>query len=180
MTREAALVRTDHGLVPDGDGWFVVNARAARWWRNEAFGALCEFEGDARFGELGINVHVLDPGQSACLYHGEGAQEDFLVLFGECLLVIEGEERRLRAWDFVHCPPATGHVFVGAGSGPCGILMAGARRPEVPLRYPPEPAAARHGAAVERETTAAAEAYAPFPAWVEASYREGDLPDPLA
>lgn len=180
MTREAALVRTDHGLVPEGEGWFVVNAREARWWRNEAFGALCEFEGDARFAELGINVHVLDPGQSACLYHEEGAQEDFLVLFGECLLVIEGEERSLRAWDFAHCPPAAGHVFVGAGEGPCGILMVGARRPEVALRYPPEAAAARHGAAVERETPSAAEAYAPFPPWVEAPYREGDLPDPLA
>lgn len=176
MIPEAALARTDYGLVPEGEGWFIVNAREARWWRNEAFGSLCEFEGDERFAEVGINVHLLDPGQPACLYHDEGAQEDFLVLFGECILVIEGEERRLRAWDFVHCPPCTGHVFVGAGEGPCAILMVGARRPDVPLRYPPEPAAARHGASVEKETPSPAEAYAPFPRWAEASYGEGDLP----
>ncbi len=176
MIREAALASTDHGLVPEGEGWFVVNAREACWWRNEAFGSLCAFEGDGRFAEVGINIHVLVPGQSACLYHDEGAQEDFLVLFGECILVIEGEERHLRPWDFVHCPPFTGHVFVGAGRGPCAILMVGARRPDVPLRYPPEPAAARHGASVEAETPFPAVAYAPFPRWVEAPYREGDLP----
>ena len=29
------------------------------------------------------------------------------VVSGEAALVVEGEERHLRAWDFVHCPPGT-------------------------------------------------------------------------
>src|ERR1051325_7238863 len=107
---------TDPGLVPEGDGWFVVNAREAVWNESD-FGAYTRFEGDARFPQIGINIGVLQPGQPACMYHREGNQEDFLVLTGECLLLIEGEERPLRAWDFVHCPAYTEHIIIGAGAG---------------------------------------------------------------
>jgi uncharacterized cupin superfamily protein len=139
--------------------------RDARWGVHPAFGAGCRFEGpDAQFVQVGINIHVLDPGMPACLYHRENLQEDFLVLAGECTLVIEGEERQLRAWDFVHCPPETDHVFVGAGDGPCAILMVGARSPEEKLFYPLSKPAARYGASADKETPSPEEAYASFPA----------------
>ncbi len=163
MTQEARLVETESGLEPDGDGWFVVSVADACWWRNEVFGATCDFEGETRFPQLGINLHVLMPGQPNCMYHRESVQEDFLVLSGECLLLIEGGERRLKAWDFVHCPPWTDHVFVGAGSGPCVILMVGARRPDEEVVYPVSEVAQKHGAGVEEETTQPREAYARFP-----------------
>ena len=144
-------------------GWFVTNVRDARWVRSDKFGAAALFDvQDARFEELGINIRVLEPGQPASLYHAESAQEDFLVLRGECVLVVEGEERRLRAWDFVHCPPLTKHVFVGAGEEPCLILMVGARNPGLDIVYPVEEAALRHGAGVEKETRSGPEAYAPY------------------
>jgi len=178
VVEEAKLAETEHGLVPEGEGWFTVNARDARWFRHESFGAATLFEGDARFPQVAINVRVLDPGQPNCMYHGEAGQEDFLVLSGECLLLIEGEERRLRAWDFVHCPPWTKHVFVGAGDGPCAILMVGTRAPEAEgVLYPVEPVALAHAAGVETETDTAAEAYAQFPRRQPARYRNGDLPD---
>ncbi len=172
---EARLVRTESGLVPEGEGWFVVNAREARWFESEEFGRWTRFEGDTRFPQLGINVSVLEPGQPSCMYHGENTQEDFLVLSGECLLLVEREERPLRAWDFVHCPPWTEHVFVGAGSGPCVIVAVGAR-PDDAVVYPVADVALKHGAGVERETRDADEAYARFSELVERPYREGDLP----
>jgi uncharacterized cupin superfamily protein len=175
---EAKLVNTDGGLVPEGEGWFVLNAYDARWWRSTELGSSVTFEGDVRFTDYGINVHVLAPGQPNCMYHGEAGQEDFLVLAGECILLVEGEERRLRAWDFVHCPPWTEHVFVGAGSEPCVILMVGARhRGEEPgVCYPVEEVALRHGAGVEVATTEPREAYARFPP-VEAGPCPGGLPE---
>jgi uncharacterized cupin superfamily protein len=176
MADEAELTDTGHGLVPEGDGWFVVNAREARWWYHDAFGSAVVFEGDARFHEFGINIQVLNPGQPNCMYHGENAQEDFLVLFGECLLLVEGEERRLKQWDFVHSPAWTEHVFVGAGDGPCGILMVGARPDEEALRYPVVDVARKHHAGVEKETSSGQEAYASFPRSTEGRYREGALP----
>ena len=173
---EAKLARTEHGLVPEGEGWFVVNAREARWWHTDDLGRAVLFEGDPRFTDVGVNIQVLEPGQPNCMYHGEGAQEDFLVLSGECLLLVEGEERRLHAWDFVHCPPWTEHVFVGAGSGSCAVLMIG-RRPESGVRYPVVDVALRHGAGVETETELPAEAYARFGPMAESKYRGGDLPE---
>ena len=119
---------------------------------------------------------MLNPGQPNCMYHGENAQEDFLVLFGECLVLIEGEERRLKQWDFVHSPAWTEHVFVGAGDGPCGILMVGARPDEEALRYPVVDVARRHHAGVEKETSSGQEAYAAFPRSTEGRYRDGALP----
>jgi uncharacterized cupin superfamily protein len=173
MIPEASLRRTDNGLVPEGAGWFVVNAREALW-KEGAFGAYTRFEGDARFEQIGVNIGVLQPGQPACMYHGEEDQEDFLVLSGECLLLIEGEERPLRAWDFVHCPSWTEHVFVGAGAGPCAILAVGGRSGK-DVVYPRAEVALRHGAGVEQETTSGAEAYAAFPDDTETPYRDGWL-----
>jgi mannose-6-phosphate isomerase-like protein (cupin superfamily) len=124
---EAQLKKTDAGLIPQGAGWFVLNARETSWVRSEERGQDTDFEGGQEWTQLGFRIHVLMPGQRNGMYHREGAQEDFLVVSGECVLVIEGEERRLRAWDFVHCPPWTHHVFVGAGGGPCVIVMTGSR-----------------------------------------------------
>jgi uncharacterized cupin superfamily protein len=107
-------------------------------------------------------VRVLQPGQPNCRYHGESGQEALLVLHGECLLLVEGEERRLQAWDFAHLPPWTEHVVVGAGDGPCAVLMVGARRSEGEVRYPVSELALAHGAGVQRETAEPAEAYAEF------------------
>ena len=178
MPQEARLVPREAGLVPEGEGWFVVNAREARWWRHEAFGAATTFENEeeAPFKEFGINIQVLAPGQPNCMYHAENGQEDFLVLYGECLLIVEGEERRLRQWDFVHCPPWTRHVFVGAGKGPCAILMVGRRPENEELLYPVEELARRHDAGVEKETTSGREAYARFPKSKEEAMPEGTLP----
>jgi len=163
MVEEARLEQTESGLKPTTDGWFVVSLRDTRWGTHEAFGSACPFESrEAPFGQLGINVHVLAPGQPNCLYHGESNQEAFLVLHGECLLLVEGQERRLRQWDFVHLPADTQHVAVGAGDGPCAILMVGARAEDERLLYPESQLAARHGASAERETESPEEAYARF------------------
>jgi uncharacterized cupin superfamily protein len=161
VVEEAQLEETETGLGPVSEGWFVVNVRDARWMSGEPFGAACPFEGPgAWFRELGIKLCVLQPGQPNCLYHRESQQEDFLVLAGECLLLVEGQERPLRAWDFVHCPPNTEHVFVGAGEGPCVILMAGARSDDEGLFFPVSALARRYGASVESETDSGDAAYA--------------------
>ena len=159
--------------------WFVLNARDARWRENE-LGAFCTFEGDVRFDEVGINLNALQPGQPMCMYHREAYQEDFLVPRGECLLIVEGEERPLRAWDFVHCPAGTKHVIVGAGDAPCVVLAVGARdRSTGPDwgGYTVDEAALRHGAGVDQETTDQHQAYAPFPKRDPTRYREGWLPE---
>jgi uncharacterized cupin superfamily protein len=174
MIPEAPLKQVGEGLSPKGDGWFVVNAREARW-RDGDFGAYTRFEGDVRFPQVGINIGVLEPGQPACMYHRESEQEDFLVLSGECLLLIEGEEHRLQAWDFVHCPPWTEHVFVGAGSGPCAILAIGGR-PTKEIVYPANELAQRRGAGVGADTSDPDEAYARFRPDADVPYRDGWLP----
>jgi len=171
---EAPLESTESGLVPRGEGWFVLNAREARW-QEGAFGAYTRFEGDARFPQVGINLSVLAPGQPSCMYHGEDEQEDFLVLQGECLLLIEGEERPLKAWDFVHCPAWTEHVFVGAGEGPCAILAVGTRTNKGVV-YPVSELAQRHGAGVAKTTPDPDVAYAGNAEDVPVAFREGWLP----
>jgi uncharacterized cupin superfamily protein len=161
---EAPLESTENGLRPAGEGWFVVNVRDARWFDSHGLGAYAVFESEeARFAEVGIGIGVLRPGEPNCMYHAEEAQEDFLVLSGECLLVVEGEERLLKAWDFVHCPPWTEHVFVGAGDGPCVVIGVGARRKGRGLRYPVNETALQHGAGVVEETSDPNVAYARFP-----------------
>ena len=182
---ESQLVSTEHGLVPKGQGWFVVNARETHWWERTGRGVLCEFEGAgfegaADFPQLGINLTVLSPGETMAMYHWETDQEDFLVLAGEALAIVEGEERPLSRWDFVHCPPGTNHVIIGAGEGPCVVLAVGARdRSKGPDwgAYTVDEAAQRHGAGVERETSDPAEAYARFPRSALTHYRNGWLSD---
>ena len=176
---EAKLDDTEHGRVPEGDGWFVLNARDAAWRDGEGRPAICDFEGDADFSQLGINLSVLAPGEPMAMYHWETDQEDFLVLAGEPLLVVEGEERALQAWDFVHCPAGTKHVIVGAGSGPSIVLAVGARvRSTGPDwgGYTVDATAQRHGASVDEDTTDELVAYAPYRQRVPTRYREGWLP----
>jgi uncharacterized cupin superfamily protein len=177
MADEARLEEVGSGLAPVGPGWFVVSVREAAWLRNELFGSRCVFESDGRvlrdrpdldgqrFTQLGVTLAVLEPGRPSGLYHAESAQEDFLVLAGECSLLVEGEERRLRQWDFVHCPPGTAHAFVGAGDRRCILLMVGARPEARTIVYPRSEVAVNSGAGVEAETDSPAEAYAPFPHW---------------
>jgi uncharacterized cupin superfamily protein len=177
---EAPLEDTEHGLVPKGDGWFVLNAREARWREREGRGRRCYFEGEPGFRQVGVSLYVLGPGEPMSMYHWEADQEDFLVLEGEALLIVEGEERALRRWDFVHCPPRVEHTIVAGGQGPCVIVAVGAReRHDSPDwgGYRPEEAARRHGASVERETTEPGEAYARYPEPRLARYREGSLPE---
>jgi uncharacterized cupin superfamily protein len=176
---EAPLVQTEHGLAAQGEGWFVLNAREACWRDRGARGKLCHFEENVDFPQLGINLFVLEPGQPMSMYHYEVDQEDFLVLAGEALLIVEGEERPLRQWDFVHCPPNTEHVIVGAGDAGTVILAVGARVGSTGKdwgRYTVSEAALRHGAGVEKETTDPDQAYAAFPSVGPTRYRDGWLP----
>ena len=160
---EARLEDLGSGLTPTNDGWFVVNVRDAEWWSSDGRGARCGFENEygdppVEFGHLGVNVTVLEPGQTS-LYHAEFNQEAFLVVSGECALIVEDEERRLRPWDFFHSPPWTEHAFVGAGEGPCVILMVGSRS-GTRVHYPVSELAARYGASVAEETSDWRQAYA--------------------
>lgn len=158
-TREAPLHEAQAGLVPDGDGWFVVNLTEAQGMRSERFGSAVRFEGVTEFPDFGINIRVLQPGQPNCMYHREDAQEAFLVLSGECVAIVEEQERSMRTGDFLYTPGNTAHVLVGAGAGPCAILMAGAR-PDTGAVYPVSEVAARHGASVDQETSDPGVAYA--------------------
>ena len=163
---EAPLEEAGSGLAPTGPGWFVVNVADAMWLTTEGgekkrSGSECSFEGpSAPFEQVGVRIHVLPPGEPNGCYHSESQQEDFLVLSGECILIVEGEERRLKQWDFFHSPPGTEHIFVGAGDGPCAIFMCGSRTGEWTVRYPVSDVAAKHGASVDREVRSPDEAYA--------------------
>ncbi len=150
-------------MIEERDGWFVVNVQDARWAAHPLFGRGCTFEQGERFEQIGIHIAVLEPGKPNCRYHRESAQEDFLVLSGECLLLVNGEERPLKAWDFVHCPPGVTHVFVGAGDGPCVILMLGHRSSNEQLFYPKSELAARYGAEAPEATEDPRVAYSDVP-----------------
>jgi uncharacterized cupin superfamily protein len=165
------------GPVPDGEGWFVLNARDTRWRDYGPLGVGCGFEGKRPFKQLGVNLNVLEPGQPLGLYHRENHQEGFLVLAGECLLIVEDEERSLRTWDYFHCPGGTPHVIVGAGDGPSVVLAVGARGGRKGIVYLVSDTALKHGAGVEEEATKSAAAYGRFPAPRRSHYREGWLPD---
>jgi uncharacterized cupin superfamily protein len=115
---------------------------------------------DQEFPHYGINIHVVQPGQPNGRYHSESAQEDFLVLHGECIAIVEDEERRMRQWDFLHCPPGTNHILVGAGDGPCAILMVGARGEEHTTHYPVNELAAKYDASAPEASDSSQEAYA--------------------
>jgi uncharacterized cupin superfamily protein len=177
MAEEARLDDVGSGLAPVSPGWFVVNVGEAAWLRHDAFGGRCVFESSGRvlaerpdegpqmFEQLGFTLAVLEPGKPTGMYHAESSQEDFLVLAGTCLLLVEEQERKLRAWDFVHCPPGTRHTFVGTGDGPCVIFMTGARREDDTIDYPESETAQARGAGVETETNSPHEAYARFGHW---------------
>jgi len=177
VSGEASLEEVGSGLAPTSPGWFVVNVADAAWIVNDSFGARCIFESNPRvlqarpdlqpqhFEQLGVTLAVLPPGRSGGLYHSESAQEDFLVLAGECLLLVESEERLLQQWDFFHCPPHMPHIFVGQGDEPCVLLMVGARIEGRTLNYPRDETALRHGASAEETTDSPHEAYAPHPHW---------------
>jgi uncharacterized cupin superfamily protein len=158
--KQARLRETETGLVPEGEGWFVLNLRDASWDSMPGRGAWTAWEAEGVRQQFGIGVHVLWPGDAPGRYHAESDQEGFLVLSGECVLVVEGEEQRLRQWDFFHCPPGTAHITVGASEEPCAILMAGARTAGKLLDYPVDPVAAKHGASVARHAASSREAYA--------------------
>jgi uncharacterized cupin superfamily protein len=165
---EARLENAGSGLAPASGGWFVVNVREAEWLTSESddkrpSGSECAFESqEFSFPQLGIRLHVLPPGEPNGLYHSESEQEDFLVLSGECRLLVEGEERILRQWDFFHSPAWTEHIFVGAGDQPCVILMAGGRSDNWRVRYVVSELAARYGASAEEETNDPRQAYVGF------------------
>ena len=161
---EARIDETDAGLVPADDGWFILNVGEIAWQTVPGGGTWCVFEApSARSQTLGIGVHVLPPGETPGFYHAESDQEGFLVLSGECIAIVEGEERRMRQWDYLHCPPGTAHITIGASEEPCAILMVGTRSPDNVTHYIADPAAARHGAAVAAPTDSAREAYAGRP-----------------
>jgi uncharacterized cupin superfamily protein len=174
---QALLERAAAGLAPAGEGWFVLNAREARWLQGVGVG--CGFEGAKEFPQVGIFLRVLEPGEPIAMYHWEADQEDFLVLSGRALLIVEGEERPLRQWDFFHCPAGTRHTIVGAGDAPCVVLAIGAREHQADADwggYAVDETALRHGAGVEEETTDPAQAYAQFPRRELGPYRQGWLP----
>ncbi len=189
MVPEAPLEQTEDGLLPAGEGWFVLNAREAAWRRWEGMGTYPRLEGArAIFAQLGVGLTVLEPGEPMAMYHWETDQEDFLVLSGEALVIVEGQERSLRQ-DFVHCPAGTNHVIVGVGDGPCVVFAVGAREnhtyrtPDGDIdgtddwgAYTVDEAALRHAAGVEVETNDADVAYGRFPERVSTRYRNGWLP----
>ena len=178
MVPEAPLEQTGQGLAPKGEGWFVLNARDAVWKQADGRGALTKFEGDVKFPQVGLNIYVLQPGDPMSMYHWEVDQEDFLIVAGEALLIIEGEERSLREWDFVHCPAEAKHVIVGAGNERCVVLAVGARGQSTGPNwggYTVDEVALKHRAGVERETSDEEEAYAPVPTRQPVRYRDGWL-----
>jgi quercetin dioxygenase-like cupin family protein len=161
---EAKIRETEAGLVPADGGWFILNLAEIAWESAPEGGIWCSFESpDSPSPLLGIGVHVLEPGESSGFYHSESNQEGFLVLSGECIAIVEGQERRLRTWDYLHCPPGTAHITIGAEEGPCAILMVGTRSPDAKIHYPVEPLAAKHGASVADATDSPREAYAGAP-----------------
>ena len=185
MVPEAELEETDVGLVPTSAGWFVLNARDARWYDKPGQGHSLPLTGDDEyeaatfFPMLGMAIRVVNPGEPSTTYHWETEQEDFLVVSGEGLLIVEGQERPVKQWDFVHCPPETRHAFVGAGEGPCVLLCASSRQFQTvgPWGlYCADENAARYNASSPEDTQDGSVAYARFPSARPSRYRDGWLP----
>jgi uncharacterized cupin superfamily protein len=186
VVREATLEDTGAGLVPTSPGWFVLRARDARWFDNPGRGHSLpltghdEYEAETFFPMLGMAIRVVNPGEPSTTYHWETEQEDFLVLAGEALLIVEGQERRLQQWDFVHCPPETRHAFVGAGESPCVLLCASSRQfqKDGPWGfYCMDETAARYNASSPEDTQDTSVADAGLPPSHPTPYRDGLLPD---
>ena len=156
---EAPLTDSPAGRVPEQNGWFIVNVAEGAGSESDRYGRKCRFSPGDSFPQFAINVRILQPGQPNGLYHRENAQETFLVLSGECIAVVEEQERPMRTGDFLYAPPGTAHIIVGAGEGPCAVLMAGTREGREELLYPVSEVAARHGASAARETSDVDEAY---------------------
>jgi quercetin dioxygenase-like cupin family protein len=158
---EAQIDNTPEGLVPAGDGWYILNLGEMAWETVPGFGVWRGFDDpDAEPSQrVAVHVHVLQPGEANGYYHAEAAQEGFLVLSGECLAVVEGEERRMRQWDYFHSPPGTEHITVGAGDEPCAILMFGAPDPRRKVSWIADETAAKHGASVAKTTSRGTEVY---------------------
>jgi uncharacterized cupin superfamily protein len=163
--REARIEETKEGRLPVGDGWFILNLGEMPWGTVPGFGAWRDFDWMKRSGEpgVGVHIHVLRPGESFGYYHAEEAQEGFVVLSGECLAVVEGQERAMGSWDYLHSPPNTAHVIIGAGDRPCALLMFGSPDPSRKVEWIAEPTAAKHGASVEHTTGRDIEAYGELP-----------------
>jgi uncharacterized cupin superfamily protein len=189
VVSEAELKQVEYGLVPTGPGWYVLNACEATWFDKKGRGFSAALESRGHMDQVGISLYVLRPGEPMALYHWETDQEDFLVLSGEALLIIEGKERSLRQWDFVHCPPKTKHAIIGAGNSGCVIFAVGAREHHTYRdadgvlhgkpdwgSYAVNEAAIRHGAGVAQETTEPSIAYADFAIKEPTQYHEGLLP----
>jgi uncharacterized cupin superfamily protein len=157
--QEAKLVETDAGLVAEGEGWFVLNFRDAAWATMAGGGTWLVLEADGVPNQIGVGAHVLPPGETTGFYHRESNQEGFLVLSGECLIVVEGEERVLRQWDYFHCPPETAHIMIGGSEQPCVLFMFGNRLADARTQYLVDPVAAAHGASVAAPTESVLEAY---------------------
>jgi uncharacterized cupin superfamily protein len=158
--------------------WYVRNARDMKWWDVRPRGFVAELVDDDK-PQVGVNLFVLEPGNPMAMYHWEADQEGFLVLSGEALLIVDDEERTLRAWDYFHCPPSVPHTIVGAGDGPCAILALGARDDQEGADwggYPYSELAMKHDASAEEETTDAKVAYARFPSGQPTEFREEWLP----
>jgi quercetin dioxygenase-like cupin family protein len=162
---EARIENTPEGQMPARDGWFILNLGEMAWEGAAGFGVWCDFDDPETdpSQRVGVHVHVLQPGEANGYYHAEEAQEGFLVLSGECIAVVEGEERRMRQWDYLHSPPGTEHITVGAGDEPCAILMFGSPDPRRKVSWIANETAAKHGASVERTTSRDTEAYGELP-----------------
>lgn len=157
--------------------WHITNIRDARWYDEGPFGLSGNFQRDEHFDEFGFNFAVVRPGQPVAMYHREAHQEGFLVVAGECLAIVEGEEHPLRQWDYLHCPPGTNHIIIGAGDGPAFLIAVGSRTGEGGIVYPVDEAALRQKAGVEQETAVPREAYAPFPEAVPCAFSDEYLPE---
>ena len=186
MVPEATLEQTGAGVVPSSPGWFVLNARDARWSEKPGQGfslpltGSTEYEAETFFPMLGMAIRVVGLGEPTGTYHWETEQEDFLVLAGEAVLIVEGQERRLEQWDFVHCPPETRHAFAGAGDSPCVLLCASSRQfqKDGPWGfYCFDENAARYNASSPEHTQDGSIAYARFASPRPTRYRNGLLPD---
>ena len=161
---EAKIEQTEAGKVPADDGWFILNLAEVAWSAVEGGGTWSAWETRERHSEtLGWGVHILWPGDAPGAYHAESEQEGFMVLSGECITIVEGQERRMGRWDVFHCPPGTAHITVGAGDGPCALVMVGTRSPDAAIDYIPDPAAERHGHSVPERTQDPSVAYADRP-----------------
>ncbi len=158
--------------------WYVGNVRDMKWWDCGPRGFVTELADDEN-PQVGANLFVLAPGQPMAMYHWEVDQEGLLVLSGEALLIVEGEERPLRPWDYFHCPPNVSHTIVGAGSGPTAIAAIGARESQDGPDwggYPYSELAMKYDASAEEEPNEPEVACARFPSGRPTEFREDWLP----